>query len=59
MPAWTIELSRVGFDAVRTRALVRVGRYCGGMCGDGQVLLMERGADGQWRMTWAVGSWIR
>lgn len=53
-----IELSLPGYDAARTHALVEVGTRCGGMCGDGVVLLMERGTDGRWREVRIVSSWM-
>jgi hypothetical protein len=54
----TLLLSRVGFDRGRTRALVTVMFTCGGMCGRGAMLVLERDATSRWRQT-AMVSWIR
>lgn len=49
--------SHVGFDRDRTQALVYVSYTCGGLCGDGQYVLLERSARG-WRIARSVRSWI-
>jgi len=43
-----IEVSAVGFDPSKTRAMVYVAHHCGGLCGGGSHHLMER-IDGGWR----------
>jgi hypothetical protein len=48
--AFRLSLSRVVFDETGERALVRVFVSCGGLCGNGGLLLMRRGADGRWRL---------
>lgn len=47
-------LSRAGFDRGGRRALVTVTVNCGGLCGGGATLLMERQADGRWRQARVV-----
>jgi hypothetical protein len=42
-----IELSAVGFDSTKTRAIVYGAHHCGGLCGKGAYHLMEK-IDGQW-----------
>jgi hypothetical protein len=42
------ELSAVGFDADKRRAMVYVGHYCGTLCGGGRSHLLEK-VDGEWR----------
>jgi hypothetical protein len=42
-----IEVSAVGFDSTKTRAMVYVAHHCGGLCGGGTHHLMEK-TDGQW-----------
>jgi hypothetical protein len=43
-----IELSAVGFDSTKTRAIVYGAHHCGGLCGKGAYHLMEK-TGGQWR----------
>jgi hypothetical protein len=43
-----IDVSAVGFDSTKTRAMVYVAHHCGQLCGRGAFHLMEK-ADGQWR----------
>lgn len=43
-----MQLSAVGFDASKTRALVYTSHHCGGLCGGGQHQLLEK-RDGRWR----------
>jgi hypothetical protein len=42
------ELSAVGFDAAKQRAMVYVGHHCGMLCGGGRNHLLEK-VDGEWR----------
>lgn len=42
-----LTLSRVGFNAARTQALVSAWEWCGGRCGRGALFLLERRA-GAW-----------
>jgi hypothetical protein len=43
-------LSRPGFDATRRHAVITVASGCGGLCGQGQVVLLARGSRG-WCVT--------
>ena len=43
-----VEVSAVGFDAERRRAMVYLAHHCGLLCGGGQVYLLEK-VDGTWR----------
>jgi len=51
-------LSRAGFDRGGRRALVTVTVNCGGLCGGGATLLMERQPDGRWRKARVVSDII-
>jgi hypothetical protein len=42
-----IDLSAVGFNADKTIALVSVGRWCGGTCGEGSYYFLQK-KDGKW-----------
>jgi hypothetical protein len=55
-----IHLSAVGFDKSRTRAIVYVSHFCGGLCGSGMYRFVER-QDGTWKErhpTARACSWI-
>ena len=43
-----IQVSAVGFDAAKTRAMVFVTYECGGLCGGGNLYLLEK-VNGSWR----------
>jgi len=43
-----MQLSAVGFDASKTRAMVYVAHRCGSLCGGGMYHLLEK-VDGAWR----------
>jgi hypothetical protein len=43
-----MQLSAVGFDPAKTRALVYIGHQCGGLCGGGEHYLLQK-TDGVWR----------
>jgi hypothetical protein len=43
-----VELSAVGFDEAKQRAMVYVAHYCGMLCGGGRSHLLEK-VDGVWR----------
>lgn len=53
---WSI--SRPGFDAARRHAIVATGYACGGLCGDGSVVLLERTASGGWKVVTERPTWI-
>lgn len=49
--------SRIGYNRRRTQAMVYVGYRCDGMCGDGQIVLLER-RGGRWTITQTQRLWI-
>jgi hypothetical protein len=53
-----ITLSRVGFNAARTQAVLSVDRNCGGRCADGTIILLARDASGRWRVVHTQGTWM-
>ncbi|MBG8553543.1 hypothetical protein [Hymenobacter guriensis] len=55
--AGLITLSRIAFNPAKTQALLAYGWQCGGKCGYGEVLLVEKVA-GRWRIRQAVETWI-
>lgn len=50
-------LSRPGFNRDRNPALVHVGLNCGGLCGFGQYVLLEK-EKGSWRVRETAQTWI-
>lgn len=52
-----ISLSRVGFSASMNQALVYIDHGCGGLCGTGHYVLLEKSADG-WRVVNRRMVWI-
>src|SRR5205085_11380065 len=50
-------LSAVGFNRERTQALVYFWNACGGTCGDGSYVLLEK-CDGTWRIVKRMGLWV-
>jgi hypothetical protein len=50
-------VSRVGFNRARNQALVYGYYHCGGLCGEGEILLLEK-IDGYWLIRNRVGLWI-
>jgi hypothetical protein len=50
-----LTLSRVGFDRGGRRAIVTIAYTCGGLCGRGATLVMERDDHGHWKETSSVG----
>jgi hypothetical protein len=53
-----VTFSRVGFNAARTQAVVLVTRGCGGLCGMGNVVLLDRDPAGRWRVVRSDMLWI-
>ena len=53
-----ITLTRPGFNAARTQAILNVDRGCGGLCGDGTIILLARDAAGRWRVVHTRGTWV-
>ena len=49
LAAGAFSVSRIGYDASRTQALVYVSYQCGTLCGSGRFVLLERAAD-RWRV---------
>jgi hypothetical protein len=52
-----LSFSRPGYDATRTHALLYYGHGCGGLCGDGGYVLLER-RDGKWMILRRVVTWM-
>lgn len=52
-----ISFSQAGFNPDRTQALVYFEHWCGGLCGSGLYLLLEKG-EGGWKVTKVHSSWI-
>ncbi len=50
-------ISRPGFDAARRNAVVATGTICGGRCGQGRLIVLEKTASG-WRIANRVDTWI-
>lgn len=53
----TISLSRVGFSADGTVAVLTVDHVCGFLCGEGHVVRLER-RDGRWRVVDSQTTWV-
>jgi hypothetical protein len=49
--------SHIGFNPGRTQALVYVSYVCGGTCGDGHYVLLDK-SGGRWRITDSAMAWI-
>lgn len=52
-----ITFSRVGFNKERTQALVYVGIGCGGLCGDGSFMFLEK-INGKWSIRGNKNLWV-
>jgi hypothetical protein len=52
-----ISFSQVGFNPERSQALVYFEHWCGGLCGSGLYLLLEK-SEGGWKVAKAHRSWI-
>lgn len=50
-------LSRVGFSADGAQGLFYIKNVCGGLCGSGWYLIMEK-RDGRWMIVKAVEKWV-
>jgi hypothetical protein len=50
-------LSRVGFSADGAQALFYIKNSCGGLCGSGWYLIMEK-RDGRWMIVKAIQKWV-
>lgn len=49
--------SHIGFNPARTQAIVYVSYVCGGMCGDGHYVLLNRSGR-VWRIATSLRAWI-
>ena len=52
-----IFLSKVGFNPDRTQAMLYAGRQCGGLCGSGSYLLLNK-RNGKWVVEKDMGLWV-
>ena len=52
-----IVLSRVGFNAAMNQTMVYIQHACGGLCGSGHYVLLEKNAD-QWRVVKESMVWV-
>lgn len=52
-----VVLSRVGFNTSMNQVLVYIGHTCGGLCGTGHYVMLEKGAGG-WRVVKRLMVWI-
>ena len=52
-----ITLSRVGFNSTRTQALVYIGNSCGGLCGTGYYVRLDKQGN-VWKVTKNSMAWI-
>jgi hypothetical protein len=50
-------VSRVGLNLNRTEALLYIERFCGGLCGGGEYVLMRK-VDGVWHVVDRHGTWV-
>jgi hypothetical protein len=50
--------SAVGIGAGGRQALLTIDHRCGGTCGHGHIVLLERGDDGKWHVRRALMTWI-
>jgi len=53
-----ITVSRAGLSADGRQALLTVTNSCGGLCGTGWVVVLQREAEGRWRVRRAEMLWI-
>ena len=52
-----LKLSAVGYGNGRTQAVVYTGLFCGSLCGEGLLVVLEKGDDG-WQVVAQVELWI-
>lgn len=53
----TVRFSKIVFNATQTKALLRYDMFCGGNCGFGEILLVEK-TNGSWHIKQAEELWI-
>lgn len=58
LSAGLVRLSRVGFNAARSEALVYLEFQCGAECGSGRLIQLAREPAGSWRITSGELLWI-
>lgn len=51
-------LSEIRFNKQHTRAVVTYGFVCGGLCGNGGTMVMEKLSGGEWKRVRSCGGWI-
>lgn len=56
-PQGFMSLSRIGFNKVRSQALVYAGNICGSLCGEGRVFLLVKDGN-SWRIKYAATTWV-
>jgi hypothetical protein len=52
-----VSLSRVGFSMEMNQAVVYVAHWCGGLCGKGKLVLLQK-QNGVWKITKEMLLWI-
>jgi hypothetical protein len=52
-----VELTRIGFNERKDKVIVYVENYCGGLCGDGNYLLLEK-INSKWKITKRKEIWV-
>jgi len=50
-------LSRAGFDAAHRTAVIATGTVCGGRCGQGRLIVLQK-TDGGWHIARRVDTWV-
>jgi hypothetical protein len=55
--AGLLRLSRVGFNSDGNQAALYVSNYCGGLCGGGYFVIMEK-VDSNWKVVQEVQVWV-
>ena len=52
-----LTISEIRFDKTHTHALVSLSFVCGGLCGNGTTMLLEK-KDGAWMRKAQCGGWV-
>jgi hypothetical protein len=52
-----VTVSEIRFDKAHTHAIVSYGFFCGGLCGNGGTVILEK-VDGAWQRKSQCGGWI-
>jgi len=53
----SIQVSRVGFNVIKTEALIYVESYCGALCGSGDLFLLRKNGD-RWEIVATQDLWV-